>query len=56
MASKLNMCFVDLEKAFDRVQGKVFEGAIKKKDIPEALAKTVMSLHEGAKTRVGVGS
>ena len=46
------MCFVDLEKAFDRVPSKVLEWAIRKKGIPEVLVGSVMSLYEGAKTRV----
>ena len=40
------MCFVDLEKAFDRVPRKVLEWA---------MVGAVMSLYEGAKTRVRVG-
>ena len=43
------MCFVDLEKAFDRVPRKVLEWA--KKFIPEVIVRVVMSLYEGAKTR-----
>ena len=29
------MCFVDMEKAFDRVPRKVMEWAMRKKDLPE---------------------
>ena len=49
------MCFVDLEKAFDRVPRKVLEWAIRKKGIQGVIVKAVMSLYEGAKTRVRVG-
>ena len=49
------MCFVDLEKAFDRVPRKVMEWAMRKKDFPEILVKAVMSLYEGAETKVRVG-
>ena len=49
------MCFVDLEKAFDRVPRKVMEWAMRKRGIPEAMARAVMNLYEGAKTRVKVG-
>ena len=52
---KLYMCFVDLEKAFDRVSRKVLEWAMRKRGIPEAMLRAVMSLYEGAKTRVRVG-
>ena len=45
---------MDLEKAFDRVPRKVLEWAIRKKGIPEVLVRPVMSLYEGAKTRVRV--
>ena len=50
------MCFVDLEKAFDRVPWKVMEWALRKKEIPEVLVRSVMSLYEGAKTMVRVDS
>ena len=53
---KLYMCFVDLEKAFDRVPRKVMEWAMRKRGLPEAMVRAVMSLYEGAKTRVRVGS
>ena len=53
---KLYMCFVDLEKAFDRVPRKVMEWALRKKSLPEVLVKAVMSLHVGSRTKVRVGS
>ena len=46
LKEKLYMCFVDLEKTFDRVQRKVVEWAMRKKGIPEVLARSVMSLYE----------
>ena len=52
---KLYMCFVHLEKAFDRVPRRVLEWAMRKRGIPEAMVRAVMSLYEGAKTRVRVG-
>ena len=45
---KLYICFVDIEKAFDRVPRKV----IKKKDSPEVIVIAMMSLYHGAKTKV----
>ena len=53
---KLYMCFVDLEKAFDRVPRKVMEWAMRKKGLLERMVQAVMSLYDGAKTRVKVGS
>ena len=44
---KLCMCFIDLEKAFDRVRRKVAERAPRKKGLPEVLVQAVMSLYEG---------
>ena len=52
LKKKLYMCFVDLEKGFDRVDGKVLEWSMRKKGIPEALVRSVMSLYDGANTRV----
>ena len=51
---KLCVCFVVLENAFDRVPRKVFEWAMRKKEIPDVLVRSVMSLYEAAKTRVRV--
>ena len=51
---KLYMCFMDLDKAFSRVPRKVLELAMWKKEIPEVLVRSVMSLYEGARTRVRV--
>ena len=53
---KLYMCFVDMEKAFDSVPRKVIEWAMRKKDLSEVMVRAVMSLYEGAKTRVRVES
>ena len=40
---KLYMCFVDFEKAFDRVARKVMEWALRKKGLAEVLVQAVMS-------------
>ena len=53
---KLHMCFVGIEKAFDRVPRKVMEWAMRKKGLSEVVVWAVMSLHDGAKTRLRVGS
>ena len=54
---KLYMCFVDLEKTFDRVSRRVMQWALRKKELPEILVKAVVvSLYEGSKTKVKVGS
>ena len=53
---KLYMCFVDLEKAFDRVPRKVTEWVLRKRGIPETMVRAVMSLYEGAKSRARVGT
>ena len=55
-AKKLYMCFIDLEEAFDRVPRKAMEWALKRKSLPEVLAKAVMSLYEDLRTKVRVGS
>ena len=52
----LYTCFVDHEKAFDRVPKKVVEWAMRKKGIPEALGTAVMSQYKGARTKVKVGT
>ena len=53
---KLCMCFVDLEKAFDRVPIKVVEWVLRKKGLPKVLVQAVMSLYEGLGTNIRVGS
>ena len=50
------MCFVDLEKDFDRVPRKVLEWAMRKKVVPEVLVISDMSLYEGVKIRFRVDS
>jgi predicted GNAT family acetyltransferase len=52
---KLYMCFVDLEKAFDRVPRKVIEWALRKKGVEERLVKMVMEMYKRARTRVRIG-
>ena len=49
MLREKSICFVDLEKAFDRVPKKLLEWAMRKKGIPQVLVRLVMSLYEGAK-------
>ena len=53
---KLYICFMDVEKAFDRVPKKVMEWEMRKKDLPEIIVRVVMSLYHRAKTKVRVGS
>ena len=53
---KLYMCFVNMEKAFDRVPRKVMEWAMRKKGPSEIIVRAVMSLYDAAKTRVRVES
>ena len=50
----LYMCFVDLEKTFDKVPRKDIEWVMRKKGIHEALVRAVMSLYNGARTKVKV--
>ena len=52
---KLYMCFVDLEKAFDRVSRKVLEWAMRKRGTPEVMVRAVMGLYEGATANARVG-
>ena len=47
---KLYMCFVSIEKAFDRVPRKVTKRAMREKDLPEVTARAVISFYHGAKT------
>ena len=49
---KFYMCFVDIEKSIHKVTKKLLEWAIRKKRIPEILARSLISLYKGAKTRV----
>jgi len=53
---RLYMCFVDLEKAFDRVPRKVIEWSLRKKGVEERLVKMIMDMYVEAKTKVRVGS
>ena len=53
---KLYMCFVDMVKAVDRVPKKVMQWAIRTKGLSEVMVQAVMSLYDGAKTRMRMGS
>ena len=53
---KLYMCFVDIEKGFDRVPRKVIGWTLRKKGLLEVIVRAVMSLYDRAKTKVRVGS
>ena len=48
--------FFDTEKAFDRVPIKVMERAMRKKGLLEVMFQAVMSLYDGVRTRVRLGS
>ena len=52
----LDLCFVDLQKAFDGVPRRVIEWALRRRGVPEALAKAVMKMYEGAMTKAGCGN
>ena len=48
----LHMCFVDQHKTFDRVPRNVLEWAMMTNGIQAVLVRSVISLYEGAKTRI----
>ena len=48
----MHMCFVDVEKAFNRVPKMVMEWAMRKKEIAEVIVRAVMSLYHGVETKV----
>ena len=49
---KLYWCFVDLEKAFDRVPREVVYWSLRKRGVPERLIGIIKSLYAGARTVV----
>ena len=52
----LYFAFVDLEKAFDRVPGKVLRWAMRSLGIDELVVRAVQSMYSNARSRVRVGS
>ena len=50
--NKLYISFVDMEKTFDGVPKKVMKWAMRKKCLSEVMVQAVMSLCDGAKTRM----
>ena len=51
----LNMAFVDLEKAFDRVPRKVIWWALRKLGVYEWIVRLVQGMYSNARSRVHVG-
>ena len=49
---KLYKCFVNLEKAFDRVSRRLIQLQLRKKEQPKILVKAVMSMYEVSKTKI----
>ena len=47
----LYMCFVDLEKDFDRVPRRVIEWALRVKLVEERTVRVIMKMYDGAKTK-----
>ena len=52
---RLNMAFVDLEKAFDRVSRKVIWWALRKLGVEEWIVRLVQGMYANARSRVRVG-
>ena len=48
---KLYMCFVDIEKTFDRAPRKVMEWTMRKKGLRKVVVRAVMSLYHWAKRK-----
>ena len=49
---KLFLCFVDVNKVFDRAPRNVFEWVMKKKGTPQVVVMSMTNLYDGAKSRV----
>ena len=49
---KLYGCFVDLEKAYDRVPREIVYWCLRKKRVPEKLVRLIKVMYQGARTTI----
>ena len=50
--NKMHVVFVDLEKAYDRVQRKVVWDVLRKKGVGETYVRIIKDMYEGSSTKI----